>query len=171
MSFLHLNGTTETFNPNHTLTTQNPVEKYALSLELWIIYETASVILILLAFYIVMALLHYSCVRVCFKKQGLRRRHTSRNTLKEYNQNSSSLGGGRGGSASSTEGGRKKRSDGTGKSARPLRILCLLAAIFALLRISADQIELATFWTTRIDCKVYQVSCKFSVFVIFFTLF
>lgn len=134
-------------------------EAYNLPFETWIAFETISSVLIAITLYINIVLVRYSCVKTLCAGKPLNRL-PSNNSKIEQNNNSSSVGPGggpKGGSTSSAEGGRRRRTDGTGKAARPLRVLCLLAAFFALLRVGSDQLELATYGGPRIDCKIYQV--------------
>ncbi|XP_076807333.1 uncharacterized protein LOC143450604 [Clavelina lepadiformis] len=130
---------------------------YDLPFTTWIIYEVFSVILTTIAVYICAMLIHYSCVKNVQPSRKPSKGKNPPKADKEAANNSNSIAGGRKGSNSSAEGGPKKRSDGTGRSAKPLRVLCLCASIFALLRILSDQLELATYGSERVDCKVYQV--------------
>ena len=127
---------------------------YALPLSIWIIYETCSVVLISVAFYLFLVLLHFAYV----KSKKVRRRQQNKAVLKRDSSKSNSKLT-RTTSDSSTHGSIKRRKQiRTGQSAGSLRLLCLLAAFFALLRISADQLELATYGRERLNCKIYQVN-------------
>ena len=85
-----------------------------------------------------------------------RRRQQNQSVLKQNGTKKKTAG-----STSSTssfhDASQKRRRSSTGQSAESLRLLCLMASLFALFRISADQLELATYGNQRINCKVYQV--------------
>ena len=124
------------------------INEYALPYPLWIIYETFSILLISLSLYIFATQLRFTCQKrkpQQFPGSDMALANISglslRQSLKRTNQLRTN----------------QKRS-GTGQSAQSLKILCLLGSFFAVLRISSDQLELATYGSARIDCKIYQVS-------------
>nr|XP_002120922.1 uncharacterized protein LOC100182467 [Ciona intestinalis] len=142
--------------PNNVTT---PATAYALPYHTWMTYEVFSVLLSVIATYILASLLAYSVQQNIdfFKRRHLSTRSTK--TERDVSGGHSSAGVERGQSVSSNrERGKRRRMDGTGKSARPLRVLCIFAAFFAVVRMAADQLELGTYYSgVRVNCKVYQV--------------
>ena len=124
-------------------------EEYALPYSTWVVYESLSVTLILISLYIFVMVLRYNCVHDL-------KTITTRQNNKSRDESSSSVGSARASVRSSKR--NKRNYDSTGLSGRPLQILCLLGTFFAFLRVSGDQLELATYGGPRVTCRVYQVS-------------
>lgn len=141
---------------NFTINDENnntfPTNQYSLPFTTWIVYQIASSILILTSLYLFMMLFRYSCIQSCTKFKSHHRRLSG-----SRSEGGSSTGGGVERSSSITSNGSVKRSSSSRLFAKPLLALCLMGSFFALLRVGADQLELATYGGDRINCKLYQV--------------
>ena len=133
--------------------TENPFV-YDLPYYLWSIYESCSVTLIAISLYIFFAVLRFTIVKseaVSKRRQDLSLPDPEMGPKKSAKGSFSEL------SIHRSTSTRSRRSR-TGQSAESLRLLCLFASLFAVFRIGADQLELGTYWSERINCKIYQVN-------------
>ena len=143
-------------NSSITYSNNSRTTVYALPLSAWIVLESCSLMLITVSCFVFLVLLRFTYL----KSRKAQRKQQNKLFWKNDNTKSNNRFSRNASETSSFYDSKtkRKRSSATGQSAKSLRLLCLLAGFFALLRISADQLELATYGGERIDCKIYQVN-------------
>ena len=143
-----------TWNTTTSAPTNSTEVVYNLPFTKWIVFEVFSVILITLSCYMFVVLIRFNC------SKRKRRKSTTKtpSTWADYEATiNTSNGNVRQSGINFYNADKKRRIGRTGKSANSLRVLCLCASFFAVIRISADQLELGTYGGERINCRIYQV--------------
>lgn len=154
-----MNGSGDFFSPTEVGNTTSNTGSYNLPFQVWIMYETFSVFLICLSLYMFLTQLRFACVMGKFFATNSSKSPQSPGS-EMISANISTLG-----PWPKRKNSKKyQKRNGVGQYAQLLRVLCLLGAFFAVLRIAADQLELASYGSERINCKIYQVRMRIETY-------